>query len=168
MSCLPASSRSATSDSWRIETVERHSRCAGYISERPLPYQRLCLEKQQQSPLHRSLPTMQTGHLARYRPAHGARAPHMDNSSCRLSNQLVLNSIMLTRRLIRIYTAADIPSVSAVVCPHAAFNAHTETASAAYCKSPYPHYPARATLPPANFYRGALSIRHYGFIASYK
>ena len=30
-------------------------------------------------------------------------------------------------------------------------------------RSPYPPYVTPAILPPANFYSGALSIRHYGF-----
>ena len=42
MSCRSALSRSATSDSWRIETAERYSRCAGSISELVFPYLRLC------------------------------------------------------------------------------------------------------------------------------
>src|SRR5215831_6621158 len=64
---------------------------------------------------------MSTGHPAHRRPAH-SRAHHLDSSGSRLSDQLVLNSIMLTRRSIRQYAAADIPSVSAAVCPQSAPN----------------------------------------------
>ena len=71
-----------------------------------------------------TLPAMSTGHPAHRRPVH-CRADYRDSPGSRLSHQLVLNSIMLTPRLIRRYAAADIPSVSAAVCPQSALNLAT-------------------------------------------
>ena len=68
-----------------------------------------------------TLPAMSTGYPTHRRPAH-RRAHHRDSRGSRLSDQLVLNSIMLTRRSIRRYAAADIPSVSAAVCLQSALH----------------------------------------------